>query len=143
MSDEATAFTNAKRIMVALDAPKPFEEIADIVVEGAPFICQAAALDGVDTIKAWADWMVNFGTNIAPGCSATVHSVAWDADNKTAHYFATFHAKHTGDGGPLPATNQETNTHYNYVLVMNDDDKCVSMTKVWNDGYCLKEMGWA
>jgi hypothetical protein len=143
MSDEDLALTNAKKIMAAVDAAKPFEEISDIVVEDAPFICQADALAGVNTVKAWADWMVNFESNIAPGCKATVHNIAWDAENKTALYYATFYAKHSGDGGPVPATNKETSTHYMYILVMSEDNKCKSFTKVWNDGYCLKELGWA
>lgn len=75
---EDPAFINAKKIMKAVDLAKPFEEIADLVVEDAAFVCQSDALKDVKTVKAWAEWMVNFDQNIAPGCKATVHSIAWD-----------------------------------------------------------------
>ena len=95
-------------------------------------------------MKGWADWMVNFMANIAPGCEATVHSMSWDEENYTANYFATFKAKHTGDGGPIPATNRATSTEYCYAVQMSKEtNKCIKFTKIWNDGYCLSELGWA
>lgn len=140
---EDTGLTNAKKIMDVIDAIKPWDEIADLVVEDCPFVCQADALKDVTTLKGWYDWMVNFDANIAPGCKPKVHNIAWDADNKVALLFATYLATHSGDGGPVPATNKSTKTHYVYVCEMNSEDKCSRLTKVWNDGYCLKELGWA
>jgi hypothetical protein len=140
---EDAAFANAKKIMDVIDHVKPWADIAELVVEDCPFLCQADALKGVTTVKAWYDWMVNFETNIAPGCKPIVHQVAWDAENKAALLNATFLATHSGDGGPLPATNKSTKTDYVYICKMNNEGKCVSLTKVWNDGYCLQEMGWA
>lgn len=137
------AFTNAKHIMECVDAGIPFECIESIVVEDAPFICQADALADVKTVRAWADWMDKFCAMTAPGCTRTVHSTLWDPSTKTCMLFGTYHAKHTGEGGPVPPTHKQTNTEYCYVLVMNNDDKCVSFTKVWNDGFALKELGWA
>ena len=61
---------------------------------------------------------------------------------RNAVFFATYHAKHTGDGGPVPPTNKETNSHYVYVLTMNEDDKVERMTKVWNAPWAMKELGW-
>ena len=52
-------------------------------------------------------------------------------------------ATHARDGGPIPATNQTTRTHYAYHLEMNDQGKATKLTKIWNDGFCLKELGWA
>ena len=49
---------------------------------------------------------------------------------------------HTGDGGPIPPTNKETNTHYVYILSMNDDNKIAKMQKVWNAPWALNELGW-
>ena len=55
---------------------------------------------------------------------------------------ATYHAKHTGDGGPVPPTNKEMHTQYVYFLKMDEDNKLESMRKVWNDTWALKEIGW-
>lgn len=144
MSEEDPAFTNAKKIMHSIDAAKPYEDVADMVVENAPFLCQSDALKDVTTVKGWCEWMGNFATNIAPDCKPTVHNIAWDSTKKTALLYATYHAKHTGTGGPMEATNKETNTHYCYIVMMDaTTNKCTSFTKVWNDGYCLKELGWA
>ena len=136
-------FSSALKIAACIDDGKPFDEIADLVQEDAAFTCQCDALKDVTTVKGWSEWMVNFKGQICPDCKPTVHSTAWDAENKTLLYFATYTAKHSADGGPVsPPTNQETKTEYCYSIVMNDEGKCVQMTKVWNDGYALKELGW-
>jgi hypothetical protein len=84
----------------------------------------------------------NFKDNIAAGCKAEVHCTAWDSETKTTLCFATYHAKHTCDGGPCPATDKETKTHYAYFVTMNKDNKVEKFVKVWNDGYYMSELGW-
>jgi hypothetical protein len=63
------------------------------------------------------------------------------ADIKTVQA-ATFHATHSGEGGPVPPTGKETHTHYVYFLTMNDDDKVEKMVKVWNAPWAMTELGW-
>ena len=60
----------------------------------------------------------------------------------TAIFFATYHAKHTGEGGPVPPTHQETHSHYVYFLTMNGENKVGRMTKVWNASWAMRELGW-
>ena len=67
---------------------------------------------------------------------------AKDEANHTAIFFATFRAKHVGEGGPVPPTNKQTNTRYVYVLVMNENAQVASMQKVWNAPWAMKELGW-
>lgn len=139
---EDIAFTNAKKIMEALEYIKPWEDIADLLVEDCPHICQADMMKDITTVKQLHDWKVNFNENVAPGCKPIVHNLVWDAPKKTALKFSTYVATHTGDGGPVPATNKTTNTHYVFICEMNDENKCICLTKVWNDDYCKKEIGW-
>lgn len=87
--------------------------------------------------------MVNFKANIAPDAAFTIKAVAWDNERKVCAYSATFHCTHTGSGGPCEATNKHADTDYSYYLEMNDDNKVTAITKVWNDGHCLKQLGWA
>jgi DUF438 domain-containing protein len=47
-------------------------------------------------------------------------------------YISPFGIGHTGQGGPVPPT------------VMDfDDDKIRHMTKIWNAGFAMRELGWA
>ena len=135
----------ATKFFEACDGCKGWEGCKEYVVdETAPFDVQADALEGVTTIQGWCDWMKDFGTKTAPGCSYDLHVSCWDETTKTAIFFATFHGKHTGEGGPVAATNQEMHTEYVYVIKMNDDGtKVANMKKVWNDGFALKQFGWA
>jgi len=58
-------------------------------------------------------------------------------------FFATYHAKHTGEGGPVPPTQKETHSQYVYILTMGTDNKVAKMVKVWNAPWVLRELGWA
>ena len=49
---------------------------------------------------------------------------------------------HTGQGGPCPPTGKSTTTDYVYVMDF-DGDKIRHMTKIWNAGWAMKELGWA
>jgi ketosteroid isomerase-like protein len=42
----------------------------------------------------------------------------------------------------MPPTGKTTRTDYVYAMRFRDG-KISHMTKVWNDGYALKELGWA
>ena len=55
--------------------------------------------------------------------------------------FATFIGTHKA-GEPVPPTGKTTRTDYVYVMGFRGG-KIAHMTKVWNDGYALKELGWA
>jgi hypothetical protein len=57
-------------------------------------------------------------------------------------FFSTFIAAHTGDGGPVAPTGKETNSHYVYVIKMNDAGKVAHVTKIWNSSWALRELGW-
>jgi hypothetical protein len=86
-------FANAKKVIACMDEVGKWEDVKDLIVEDAPFTCQADALAEVKTIKGWHDWMVNFKANIAPDAAFTVHATAWDPENKRCVYSATFHGK--------------------------------------------------
>ena len=44
--------------------------------------------------------------------------------------------------GPVPPTGRHVSTDYVYVMEF-DADKIVHLTKIWNAGLALKELGWA
>jgi hypothetical protein len=137
-----TAFENAKKFFAACETPAGWEGCREYVADGATFTAQSEPLVEISTVEGYCDWMFGFGTVTTPGCSYDLHSSAYDEANRTAMFFATFNGKHTGEGGPVPPTNQETHSHYVYFLTMNEDDKVEKMVKVWNAPWAMKELGW-
>ena len=138
-----SSFENAKQFFEACEAPKGWAGCREYVVDAAPFICQSDALADVNTVEGYCDWVAGLGTVTAPGATYDLHAASWDEDNSIATFFATYHARHTGDGGPVPPTNKETHSHYVYAVAMNVDGKVQSMTKIWNAPWALRELGWA
>lgn len=137
-----SAFENAKKFFVACETPSGWEGCKDYVAAGATFDAQSEPLAEITTVEAYCDWMAGFGNVTAPGSTYDLHTSGFDAEQRTAMFFATYNAKHTGEGGPVPPTNKETHSHYVYFLTMNDEDKVEKMVKVWNAPWAMKELGW-
>jgi hypothetical protein len=135
------AFENARKFFEACEASEGWEGCKAYVVDGASFTAQSEPLADVKSIKDYCEWMAGVGV-FAPGATYDLHVACYDESTRTAIFFATFHLRHTGEGGPVPPTNQETHSHYVYFLTMNDEDKVESMTKVWNAPWALRELGW-
>ena len=139
---EHPSFVNAKTVMFAIDKGRPFDEYKHLVQDGATFSAQAPALEDITTVQAWGAWMKNFVEHIGPDLQVEIKSLAWDEERRTACMFAVYHATHTGDGGPVPATNKMTHTDCVYVLKMNNENKVEHFYKIWNDTFCMTELGW-
>ncbi|MFQ5983269.1 MAG: hypothetical protein ACE5KS_07835 [Woeseiaceae bacterium] len=137
-----SAFDNATKFFHACDSLKGWDECSQYVEADAPFSAQSEPLVDLKTVEDYVNWMTNFGENVVPGSSYELHISAFDETTNTSVFFATFTASHTGEGGPVPPTNKETNTHYVYILTMNDDDKIEKMQKVWNAPWAMRELGW-
>ena len=137
-----SAFDNANKFFVACETPTGWAGCKEYVADGATFVAQSEPLADVSTVEAYCDWMHGFGTVTAPDGSYELHTSAWDEENRTATFFATYSATHTGDGGPVPPTNKSTKSHYVYFLKMDDNDKVASMVKVWNAPWAMRELGW-
>ena len=73
---------------------------------------------------------------------AQYKSFATDSDRNNVSVYGIFHGTHTGQGGPVPPTGRRMSTDYVYVMQF-DGDKIAHMTKIWNAGLALKELGWA
>ena len=69
-------------------------------------------------------------------------SLAVDAERNNVCAYAVFHGTHSGPGGPMEPTGKSTSTDYVYVMDF-EDGKIRRMTKVWNAGWAMKELGWA
>ncbi len=138
-----SAYENARKFFTACEAPEGWAGCAPYVAEGAKFSAQSEPLVEVDTVEAYAEWMKGFGTVTAPGASYTLHASAWDEASRTALFYATYHATHTGEGGPVPPTGRSTNSDYVYAVTMGPDDKVAHMVKTWNAPWAMRELGWS
>ena len=137
-----SAFDTATRFFEACDSGAGWEGCKGYVADGAVFEAQSEPLADIDTVEAYCEWSKGFGTVTAPGAKYELHNVGFDEDANTAVFFATYHAKHTGEGGPVPPTGKETRTHYVYCITMNDAGLVSKMVKIWNAPWAMKELGW-
>jgi hypothetical protein len=137
-----SAFENARRFFEACEVPEGWAGCKEYVEDGAPFVAQSEPLADITTVEAYCDWMAGFGTVTVPGATYDLHSASFDETTRTAVFFATYHATHSGEGGPVPPTNKKTNSHYVYVLTMGENDKVEKMVKIWNAPWAMRELGW-
>jgi hypothetical protein len=137
-----TAFENAKKFFHACEAAEGWAGCKNYVAGNAPFVAQSEPLTEINTVEAYCDWMAAFAKVTVPGATYDLHACSFDEANNMAMFFATYHAKHTGDGGPVPPTHKQTHSHYVYVLTMNADNQIEKMVKIWNAPWAMKELGW-
>ena len=137
-----SGFENATKFFHTCESVRGWDECSEYVEPDASFSAQCEPLVEIKTVEEYVHWMTDFCETIAPGGSYKLHSSAFDDTTRTAIFFATFTLSHTGEGGPVPPTNKETNTHYVYIITMNGDDKIQRIQKVWNAPWAMRELGW-
>lgn len=107
----------------------------------ATFSAQADALAGVNTLEAYTEWMKGLFTPVPDG-RYELRSFAVDEARNNVAAYGVFRGTHTGEGGPVPPTGKSVESDYVYVMEF-DGDRIRHMTKIWNDGFALKQAGWA
>jgi len=115
--------------------------VAPFIHADATFSAQAGAIAEIATLADYADWMKGL-LAILPDGAYELTSFAEDAARETVVASAVFTGTHTAEGGPVPATGQTTKSDYVYVIKFTGG-KVSHMTKVWNDMWALKQLGWA
>ena len=131
----------AQRFFDACETGKGWTVCQQYCLPGATFSAQVGALAGVETLQGYTDWMKNLLTPLPDG-SYEVRSFAVDTERNNVSAYGVFRGTHTGSGGPVPPTGKRVEADYVYVMQF-DGDKIRHMTKIWNDGISLKQLGWA
>lgn len=107
----------------------------------AGFVAQAEPIAHLESLAGYAQWMQElFGP--MPDARYDLRALALDPDRNIVVAFAAFIATHSGEGGPVPATGRATESDYVYVMRFVGD-RIAHMTKVWNAGWAMRELGWA
>jgi predicted ester cyclase len=130
----------AMRFFEACEAGKGWEGCKAYCAPDASFSSQAEPLAHIKTLQEYADWME--GTiRMLPDGRYELKSFATDSERNNVTAYAIFKGTHTGEGGP-PPTGKSTRSDYVYAMDF-DDGKIRHMTKIWNSGWALKELGWS
>jgi predicted ester cyclase len=80
--------------------------------------------------------------SVLPDGRYEMKSFATDPERQSVAAYAVFYGTHTGEGGPVAPTGKSLSTDYVYVMEF-DGDKIRHLTKIWNAGWALRQLGWA
>ena len=131
----------AERFFEACETGQGWAECGQYCEAGATFAAQTDTLAGVETLEAYTEWMKGLLV-LLPDGTAEVRSFAVDETRNNVAAFGVFRGTHTGEGGPVAPTGKSAAADYVYVMEF-DGDKIQHMTKIWNDGITMRQLGWA
>jgi predicted ester cyclase len=131
----------AEKFFEACDSGRGWGECSRFCHDGATFSVQADALRALSTIEEYTGWARDLLTPIPDG-AGELRALAVDEERQTACAFGVFRGTHTGEGGPVPPTGNRIETEYVYVMQF-DGDRIRHLTKIWNDGSALAQLGWS
>jgi len=130
----------ARNFFDACESGEGWEVCGEFCHPDATFSSQTTVLDGIDTLESYTEWMKGMYGPM-PDASYEVRSFAVDPDRNNVSAYGIFRATHTGEGGPVPPTGQKIEADYVYVMDF-EDGRIRHMTKIWNDGISLQQLGW-
>jgi predicted ester cyclase len=131
----------AHDFFAACESGKGWEGCRQYCTPDATFSAQAEPLMDVKTLQQYADWMKGL-MMIMPDGRYDLKSFATDDERKNVSAYAVFLGTHTGQGGPCAPTGKSVKSDYVYVMQFQGD-KIRHMTKIWNAGLAMRELGWA
>lgn len=137
----ASITETAEQFFVACETGAGWRGCREYCHPDATFSAQAGALAEITTIEQYTEWMKGLFAPLPDG-RYDLKAFATDDERRVVTAYAVFSGSHTGDGGPVPPTGNRVQSDYVYVMAF-DGDKIRHMTKIWNDGFALNELGWA
>ncbi|MDB5317763.1 MAG: polyketide cyclase [Rhodospirillales bacterium] len=135
-----TITDTARAFFDAVETGKGWTAAGVYCTPDATFSSQAEPLADIKTLQAYAEWMRGLLTFIPDG-RYEVRSFATDMERGSVCAYAVFSGTHSAEGGPCPPTGKSTRTDYVYVMEFGDG-KIRHMTKIWNAGWAMRELGW-
>ena len=133
--------TTAEQFFEACETGKGWEACKAYCHPDATFAAQAEALADIGSLEGYTEWMKNLLTPVPDG-RYEIRSFAVDEERNSAMVYGIFRGTHSGQGGPVPPTGRQVEADYVYVMEF-DGSRIRHMTKIWNDGFSLKQLGWS
>ncbi len=130
----------AGKFFEACETGKGWEGCKQYCKPDATFSAQSEPVADARTLQQYTEWMKGLLTPIPDG-RYELKSFATDDERKSVCAFAVFSGTHTGPGGPCAPTGKRVKSDYVYVMEF-DGDKIRHMTKIWNAGWSMRELGW-
>jgi predicted ester cyclase len=131
----------ARQFFDACETGKGWEGCHSFCTSNASFAAQAEPLADLRTLQQYAEWMKALLSAIPDG-RYVVKSFATDIERNCVCAYGVFSGTHTGQGGPCPPTGKRVDSDYVYAMEF-DGDKIRHMTKIWNAGWAMRQLGWA
>ena len=141
VTEAATITETAQAFVEACEHGKGWDACSAYCHPNATFAAQAEPLADVTTLQGYADWMKALLVFVPDG-DYEVKAFAADEQRRNVCMYAVFTGTHSAEGGPMPPTGKRTRSDYVYVMDF-EDGKIKHMTKIWNAGWAMKELGWA
>ena len=139
---ETTSITaTARAFFDALDTGQGWAACSAYCSPDATFAAQAEPLAEIQTVADYAEWMKGMMA-VLPDGHYEMKSFATDPGGQSVAAYAVFHGTHIGEGGLVPPTGKSACTDYVYVMEF-DGDKIGHLTKIWNAGWALQQLGWS
>jgi predicted ester cyclase len=131
----------ARAFFEACETGKGWAECGQYCNAQATFSCQADTLAEITTLQGYTDWMHGmFGP--VPDGHYELKAFSTDEEKGAVTAFAIFKGTQSGPGPIDPPTGKTVAADYVYFMAF-DGDKIGHMTKIWNDGHSLRQLGWA
>jgi predicted ester cyclase len=130
----------ARAFFDACETGKGWEGCSAYCQPHASFAAQAEPLAEVRTLQDYTEWMKAL-LGFVPDGRYAVKSFATDHERNSVCAYGVFSGTHSGEGGPMPPTGKSTSSDYVYVMEF-EDGKIRHMTKIWNAGWAMKDLGW-
>jgi predicted ester cyclase len=131
----------AEKFFDACETGKGWGACKEFCSPEATFSAQAEALAEIDSLEAYTEWMRGLLVPVPDG-RAEIRSLAVDELRNNVAAYGVFRGTNTAEGGPVPPTGKQVEADYVYIMEF-EGDKIGHMTKIWNDGVSLKQLGWA
>ncbi len=136
-----TIATTARAFFEDCETGKGWDVCKQYCHDDASFDCQSDALADTSTLEGYTNWTKAILTPMPDG-HYELKGFAADEERGTVIAVSVFHATQTGEGGPVPPTGKTVATDYVYSMEF-DNGKIRHMTKIWNDGIAMRQLGWA
>lgn len=125
------------------ESAKGWENCRSYAEPDASFHSATATYGHMTTLQAYCDQIKTAFTTTFAGSDYELVARAYDPDAQIALLYGMSYAQHTGEGGPVPPTNQKAEIPFTYSIQFNSAGKIVHLEKMFDQDASLRGLGWA